>query len=70
MGQNNPFQEPQGPVHRFHNLDHGPKTLRVPGNKTLDKVLETQTHKVSVSKTLNKISRIILTTENRTEPDQ
>jgi hypothetical protein len=53
-----------------HNLDRGVKTLKEHGNKTLDKVLETQTHRANVSKTLNKISKIMLITENRTEPDQ
>jgi hypothetical protein len=53
-----------------HNLDRGVKTLKEHGNRTLDKVLETQTHRAKGSKTLNKISKIMLIIENRTEPDQ
>jgi hypothetical protein len=53
-----------------HNLDRGVKMLKEHGNRTLDKVLETPTHRANVSKTLNKISKIMLIIENRTEPDQ
>jgi hypothetical protein len=59
------FKGPKDPVHMSHNLDLGVKTLKEHGNKTLDKVLETPTHRVSVSKILNKISKIMLITENR-----
>ncbi len=53
-----------------HNLDRGVKTLKEHGNRTLDKVLETQMQRANVSKILNKISKIMLIKENRTEPDQ
>jgi nickel-dependent lactate racemase len=57
-------------AHMSHNPDRGVKTLKEHGNRTLDKVLETPTHRANVSKTLNKISKIMLIIENRTEPDQ